>query len=200
METTMRRIGPLVSCLLAAVAIAVVVPAPSPALALTGSPPAPPSPPPSPPADAVGAIEDLVAEIETPDGAARESTGNGQMTVALAGDVLFALDKATLTPKAKQQLQVVADKIGQRAAQGVIRVEGHTDDQGSDAYNDQLSLARAQTVQRALQPLLTGRSFTFKTAGFGERRPTVPNAVDGSPLRTNQARNRRVEIIFAVRS
>lgn len=68
-----------------------------------------------------------------------------------------------------------------------IEVSAHTDDRGSDAYNDRLSTLRSESVMRYLtkagiQPQ------RIHTVGYGKRRPLVPNDSD-----ENRERNRRVE-------
>ncbi|MEV6864087.1 OmpA family protein [Streptosporangium subroseum] len=147
--------------------------------------------------DLVFPIEDIVPETESMDGTESESKRGGEVTVGLTSDVLFALDKAVLTPQARQRLQGVVAKIQTESAGGVVRIEGHTDDQGGDAYNDALSLKRAQAVRQALQGKLAG--VTFQASGYGERRPKLPNIVQGKPVKENRARNRRVEIVFNVK-
>ncbi|WP_424528085.1 OmpA family protein [Sphaerisporangium viridialbum] len=144
--------------------------------------------------DVIAPVDDIIAEVESLDGAESESKQGEQVTVALTSDVLFALDKAALTPQARKRLEQVAAKIQAESTGGVVRIEGHTDDQGTDAHNDALSLKRAQAVQQALQGKLSG--VTFQAKGFGETRPKLPNIVDGRPVDENRARNRRVEIIF----
>ncbi|MEU7896980.1 OmpA family protein [Nonomuraea sp. NPDC049152] len=148
--------------------------------------------------DLVFPVEDLVPEIESMDGSESESRLGGEVTVALTSDVLFALDKWVLTPKARQRLAGVAGKIKAESAGGVVKIQGHTDDQGADAYNQVLSLKRARAVQQALERLAAG-AVTFEAAGFGETRPKLPNLVDGRASEFNRAKNRRVEIVFSVK-
>ncbi|MEU3164968.1 OmpA family protein [Streptosporangium sp. NPDC006930] len=147
--------------------------------------------------DVVAVVEDVVAEVESLDGAESESRQGEKVTVALTSDVLFALDKAVLTSRARQRLGQVAAKVRADSAGGTVGIEGHTDDQGDDAYNAALSLRRAQAVRQALQGTLTGA--TFRVEGFGERRPRVPNVVRGRALEENRAKNRRVEIVFTAK-
>jgi outer membrane protein OmpA-like peptidoglycan-associated protein len=164
------------------------------------------SPTPAPPADATGPVEDLVlpvediiGEVESLDGTESETKQGEQVTVALTSDVLFAVDKWVLTGAAKQRLREVARKIDAEGAGGVVKVEGHTDDQGSDAYNRTLSQRRAQAVQQAMRAMLTGGNADLQAKGYGESRPKVPNIVDGKPVARNRAKNRRVELIFNVK-
>ncbi|NUR87542.1 MAG: OmpA family protein [Nonomuraea sp.] len=162
------------------------------------------SPTPPPADNAVGNVEDLVfpvediiGEVESLDGTETETKQGKQVTVALTSDVLFALDKWALTGKAGQRLAQVAARVKAEGAAGQIKVLGHTDDQGADAYNLALSRRRAAAVERALRGRLPG--FTFQVQGFGESRPKLPNLVDGSPVEANRAKNRRVEIVFDAR-
>lgn len=144
--------------------------------------------------DVIAPVEDVIAEVESLDGAESESKQGDQVTVALTSDVLFALDRAVLTARARQRLGQVAERIRSESAGGTVRIEGHTDDQGDDAYNDALSLRRARAVQQVFAQRLP--QVTFQTTGFGERRPKLPNIIQGRPVKENQARNRRVEIVF----
>ncbi|WP_406311657.1 OmpA family protein [Streptosporangium sp. NBC_01639] len=146
--------------------------------------------------DLVFPVEDIIPEVESLDGSESESKQGEQVTVALTSDVLFALDRAVLTVKARQRLRDVAEKIKAEAAGGVVKVGGHTDDQGSDAYNRTLSLRRAQAVQRVLNPLLAGSGMSLAATGYGESKPKLPNIVEGRPVEGNRAKNRRVEIVF----
>ncbi|WP_052423262.1 OmpA family protein [Nonomuraea candida] len=164
------------------------------------------TPAPSPPADAAGAVEDLVlpvediiGEVESMDGTESESKQGRQVTVAVTSDVLFALDKWQLTARAKQRLAKVAEKVDAEGAGGVVKVEGHTDDQGAEAYNRGLSRRRAQAVESAMRGLLTTPGVTLEAHGYGESRPKLPNLVEGRPVEKNRAKNRRVEIVFTAR-
>lgn len=170
------------------------------ALALT-----PPTTPPAPPESATGVVEDLVlpvediiGEVESMDGTESESQQGDEVTVALTSDVLFALDKWRLTAEAEQRLRGVAEQVREEGAGGEVRIEGHTDDQGADAYNQTLSQRRAQAVEQAMRDLL-GDGITLRSQGFGESRPKVPNMVEGKPVPKNRAKNRRVEIVYTVK-
>jgi adhesin transport system outer membrane protein len=72
-----------------------------------------------------------------------------------------------------------------------LSIGGHTDDVGSDAMNDQLSLARAESVRSYLIGAGSTVAHLPRATGFGEHQPVADNATaDG------RARNRRVEIII----
>ncbi|GAA2286808.1 hypothetical protein GCM10010149_36310 [Nonomuraea roseoviolacea subsp. roseoviolacea] len=149
--------------------------------------------------DLVLPVEDVVGEVESLDGAQSETRRGTQVTVALTSDVLFALDRWTLTGAARKRLQVVAERVKAEGAGGAVKVQGHTDDQGSDAYNLRLSQRRAQAVEQALRGLLGGADVALQAQGYGESRPKLPNIVEGKPVEANRARNRRVEIVFDAR-
>lgn len=165
-----------------------------------------PTPPPSAPPDAIGAVEDLVfpiedivGEVESMDGTESETKQGRQVRVAVTSDVLFALDKWQLTAKARQRLAKVAERVEAEGAGGVVTIEGHTDDQGTDAYNRTLSERRAQSVRQAMGGLLTDAGVRLESRGFGESRPKLPNVVEGKPVEKNRAKNRRVEIVFTAK-
>lgn len=113
-----------------------------------------------------------------------------RVEIALNTDVLFEFDKATLTGKAKEELRRAADRIGTEA-KGTVKIVGHTDDVGTEAYNLRLSVRRAEAVRKALRSLVRNPGVSFTAEGKGETQP----AVKGTSERA-RARNRRVEVIF----
>lgn len=118
-----------------------------------------------------------------------------EVRIELAADVLFEFDKATLLPKAEDTLKKAAEFIRQRAA-GVVRIEGHTDAKGDDAYNQRLSERRAESVRQwfARNGLADLR---FSSRGLGETRPVAPNTKpDGADDPEGRQKNRRVEIVI----
>ncbi|MEU7897452.1 OmpA family protein [Nonomuraea sp. NPDC049152] len=120
-----------------------------------------------------------------------ETADDGKdLQVSLSSDVLFAVDKATLTPRARSVLARTAKLIDASPATGV-KVEGHADSSGNDAINDPLSLRRAQAVQRALSAVLTRDGVRFQSKGYGSRRPLYGNDTD-----EGKRRNRRVTVTF----
>ena len=105
----------------------------------------------------------------------------------MSGNVLFDFDKSDLTPAAKAQLDTLMDKL--RNADVVsIKVIGHTDSKGSDAYNQSLSERRASSVAAYLlsQGLAPNK---LTSEGRGESEPVADNASD-----EGRAQNRRVEL------
>ena len=101
-------------------------------------------------------------------------------------NVQFEFDKATLLPGYEKELDKLVDLMTDFPFLRV-EIEGHTDDQGSDAYNLKLSDDRAKAVvDHLLKKKVDKERLTWK--GYGETKPLKPN--DSEP---NRAINRRVE-------
>jgi outer membrane protein OmpA-like peptidoglycan-associated protein len=111
-------------------------------------------------------------------------------------DVLFGFGKADLTSEAQDKTRDIAGVLNNQAQGRRVSIEGHTDSVGSDAYNQQLSEQRAQTVAGALE--MSGVSNQrITTKGYGKRYPVAPNASpDGTDNPAGRAKNRRVEVVI----
>ena len=108
--------------------------------------------------------------------------------ITLSGGVLFATGQATILPGAQAQLNQVAEAL-KTQAEHHFTVEGHTDNQGTDAINHELSSRRANAVRDYL--VVRGVAAAVITAqGFGSSRPVADNKTT-----EGRAMNRRVEII-----
>jgi outer membrane protein OmpA-like peptidoglycan-associated protein len=117
-----------------------------------------------------------------------------EIRIDLAADVLFAFDSAELQPEAREALGEAATVIRERAT-GTVRIEGHTDSKGDEAYNLALSERRARAVRDWFVNEARLGNVTFATRGFGESMPIGPNAKpDGSDDPEGRRKNRRVEI------
>lgn len=144
-------------------------------------------------------IVDLVYRVDSIGGVVQDleiKETPTEVRVDMAADVLFDFDKADLLPKADETLQKAADFIRDRAKGGVVRIEGHTDAKGNDAYNQKLSERRAASVKTwfAAHGL---NGIKFSTEGFGAKKPIAPNAKpDGSDDPEGRQKNRRVEIVI----
>ncbi len=114
--------------------------------------------------------------------------------VTLAADVLFDFDKAALKADGKSKLDDLAAKVKGINLEVVIAI-GHTDSVGSDAYNQKLSVRRAESVKAYLVSKGVEPNRIY-TEGKGEKQPVASNKTkDGSQ------KNRRVEIeIIGTRS
>jgi outer membrane protein OmpA-like peptidoglycan-associated protein len=110
------------------------------------------------------------------------------LVMNLGGDHLkFEFDKADLRPEDKELLARIAG-ILMTSHDYTISVNGHTDDVGSDAYNQKLSERRAQSVrdylvQAGLSPEI------LSVEGHGKSLPLVRGTSDAA-----RAKNRRVEL------
>lgn len=127
----------------------------------------------------------LVVVEETPRGT--------RLTVQ--NDVLFDFDRAELRPEAREALERVADLIRDRHPQAV-RIIGHTDAIGTDAYNQELSERRARAVEAWLAGEGGGGLPPMRTEGRGESQPVAPNTVNGQDNPEGRQRNRRVEVLL----
>jgi OmpA-OmpF porin, OOP family len=107
--------------------------------------------------------------------------------LSLNDAINFDTGKDTIRPESSGVLEAIAAILKGHAEIGRIRVEGHTDNVGSAAYNKDLSQRRAQSVVDALVARGVARE-RLVPVGFGFERPIAPNA---SPL--GRAKNRRVE-------
>jgi outer membrane protein OmpA-like peptidoglycan-associated protein len=125
----------------------------------------------------------------------RELAGTGvdvvrqgdNITLNMPGNITFAFDSSNLQSQFYPVLDNVADTLNEYN-QTVIEVAGHTDSVGTDAYNQTLSVQRAQSVAN----YLTGKGVMQQrmiVTGAGETRPIASNDTEAG-----RAANRRVEI------
>ena len=112
---------------------------------------------------------------------------NNLLRLTFHSDLTFALNSATPSPGAANDLQRVAQVLNQYP-QTRIQIAGYTDSTGSEQYNQQLSERRANAVKNILlgHGVAPGR---LTTVGFGEASPVATNATAAG----RQA-NRRVVI------
>ncbi len=122
---------------------------------------------------------------QTPTGATVDEVGC--MKQLILNNIEFVVDSSELTMDAKSSLDQVADAIRVRPDIKSMSVIGHTDNTGSDAYNQRLSEKRAAAVAEYLRS--AGASSRFVTSGSGEKQPIADNATE-----EGRARNRRVEL------
>ncbi len=113
----------------------------------------------------------------------------------IGADTLFNFDEATLTPYAEETLHTLAPMIVKLGAHPV-RIEGHTDSEGTDQYNQKLSERRGERVRNWMVQNHFLSSTAVEMVGYGETRPRAPNKKpDGTDNPEGRASNRRVEII-----
>ncbi len=105
---------------------------------------------------------------------------------ALATKVYFDLDKDDIRDDSKATLDAKAGVLGANANVR-LRIAGHTDERGSDAYNLALGQRRAASIQRYLVARGVNAS-RFETVSFGKERPAMSGSDEGA-----WSKNRRGE-------
>lgn len=114
------------------------------------------------------------------------------LALTLKGDVSFDTNSSVVRPGIYNELDRIASSLNQYP-QTVIRIEGHTDSVGGEAFNMDLSRRRAEAVRN----LLTQRGVDgsrMEVVAFGESSPVATNATEAG-----RQMNRRVVIIIAPR-
>jgi outer membrane protein OmpA-like peptidoglycan-associated protein len=150
--------------------------------------------------DLVFKVEDLGGKVQDLGGKIQDlqlKESDTEIRIELAADVLFDFDKADVRRDAQKALKQVADIIREKA-KGPVRIEGHTDSKGSDAYNQKLSERRANSIKDWLIKQEGLRNMRFSTSGLGAKKPAVSNTQpDGSDDPAGRQKNRRVEIVIS---
>ena len=107
---------------------------------------------------------------------------------------LFDFGKSDIRPDAAQTLKSLAGVLN-NAKVPAAHIYGHTDSVSDEAFNQQLSEARANAVKNDLAK--NGVTATMDATGYGESKPVAPNEnADGSDNPAGRALNRRVEIFI----
>ena len=106
----------------------------------------------------------------------------------VTNNILFDTGKATIKPESEPEIDKVAEYMKANPT-ARFEVQGHTDNQGSDAVNDPLSQERAEAVVKALEAKGVD-PFNLRAVGKGSHEPIADNATDAG-----RAKNRRVEFI-----
>jgi len=126
---------------------------------------------------------DMVAKAPEPAPAPKEV----HEKISLSAKALFDFDKTIIKPEGAQTLTDLASRI-KGMMLNWIKLTGHTDSIGTDAYNQKLSDRRADAVRSYLVGQgVDGGKITAK--GMGESSPVAPNAT-----KEGRAQNRRVDV------
>ena len=107
--------------------------------------------------------------------------------VTYAADTFFDFNKSVIKPAGKAKLDDLVAKVKGINLEVIIAV-GHTDSVGSDAYNQKLSVRRAESVKAYLVSKGIEKNRIY-TEGKGEKQPVADNKTS-----EGRAKNRRVEI------
>ena len=114
----------------------------------------------------------------------------GQSKLEIQDKVYFALDKADILPRSDNLLGQIAKTLERHPWIKKVRIEGHTDDVGKDAYNLDLSNRRARSVLDALVARGVAAD-RLESVGYGEQNP-----IDSNATLEGRAHNRRVEFVI----
>jgi outer membrane protein OmpA-like peptidoglycan-associated protein len=109
--------------------------------------------------------------------------------ITVPATALFASGNATLLPAAQEKLNAVAAALSGQSDRAVV-VEAHTDAQGTEASNRDLSQKRAQAVAEYLVSRGVPAA-SIKAVGVGQGRPVADNKTP-----EGRASNRRIEIVL----
>lgn len=105
--------------------------------------------------------------------------------------ILFAYDSADLTPEATRDLDKLGNALASsRLAPCCFQIEGHTDSEGVDEYNRNLSERRARRVIDYLASTFKIDRQRMLAVGMGEGKPIAENDSEAG-----RSRNRRVQIV-----
>ncbi len=115
-----------------------------------------------------------------------ERVGEG-LNITMGSGILFDVAKSNLKPSVRQSLDKMSETLKKYDDTNIV-VSGHTDSDGSDAFNMTLSEQRASAVANYLSGLGISRSRVL-TRGFGEEDPIAENSAPGG-----KQQNRRVEL------
>jgi len=130
--------------------------------------------------------EEKIARIP---GTTVERDDDDTLIVRFASDVLFAVDSASLSGSSQSTLGEVGGVIQDFQKTAVV-IQGHTDSDGSDQYNQGLSRQRADSVRGFLSSQgVDPRRMVAE--GFGESQPIASNATA-----SGKAQNRRVTMML----
>ncbi|GAW68012.1 cell envelope biogenesis protein OmpA [Geoanaerobacter pelophilus] len=118
------------------------------------------------------------------------ATQAGASQTAILEAIYFDFDSTVLSDTARATLAANLEKL-KAAPKAALRIEGHSDERGSDDYNLALSERRAQSAKKYLQALGFPAE-KLSVLGYGEERPAVKG--EGEEI---WAKNRRDEFVIA---
>ena len=128
-----------------------------------------------------------IEEVTVGTGVNVDQTPNGDGILVTFPDVTFATNSATISTSMRNVLDGVAQSMN-NYPNSLIDVMGHTDSDGTDQYNLDLSRRRAEAVANYLVSRGVNRA-RIETIGYGEQYPVADNTTA-----SGKAQNRRVEI------
>jgi peptidoglycan-associated lipoprotein len=144
-------------------------------VACTSTPAANPTPPPMDPKPVSQSEKGVDLAVDGPG-------------IEALGPIYFDTDRSLLRPDARTALKKHAEAIKKHPEWGVVTIEGHCDERGSEEYNMGLGIRRASAVVRYLADLGVPSS-RLQTRSLGEEHPAVAGHDESA-----WSRNRRSEI------
>jgi peptidoglycan-associated lipoprotein len=111
-------------------------------------------------------------------------------TVLTDEKVKFGFDTSDLSPEAQAALDQFADQIKQQNQNVYIEIQGHTDNVGSEKYNEELGMLRAESVRRYLNQKHNFPLHRINVISYGETAAIADNST-----RQGRAQNRRVALV-----
>ncbi len=132
-------------------------------------------------------MDKQAAELENDiKGAKIERIGEG-IKITFNSGILFGFDSSDLTAEASENIGKLSETL-KKYDDTEILIEGHTDDKGTESYNQKLSERRAGSVASSL--IASGvASKRITQVGYGETQPIADNSTDAG-----RSQNRRVEV------
>ena len=111
-------------------------------------------------------------------------------TVLTDDKVKFGFDTSDLSPEAKAAIDEFASQLKTQNAGVYIEIQGHTDSVGSEKYNEELGLLRAEAVRRYLSQQHQFPLHRINVISYGEA-----SAVADNSTREGRSQNRRVALV-----
>ena len=127
-----------------------------------------------------------IVRIDYPDDGMRQALER-DCRAEVAG-IYFDFNRDSLKPESDRALETMAGLLREMSGRKMV-IEGHTDDVGTESYNEALSARRAAAVREALVSGQGVAPDSVSTRGFGEKRP-----IESNETIAGRARNRRVEL------
>ena len=111
-------------------------------------------------------------------------------TILTDDKVKFGFDTSDLSPEGQAAIDEFAAKIKQENKNVYVEIQGHTDNIGSEKYNEELGLLRAESVRRYLNQKQNFPLHRINVISYGESSPIADNKT-----REGRSQNRRVALV-----
>ena len=159
--------------------------------------------------DVQGQVEEAQTRLDTHDRQIGETSRTAQEALKRAQDagklaegkflyetvltdekVKFGFDTSDLSPEARAALDQFAQQIANENKNVYVEIQGHTDSVGSEKYNEELGLLRAEAVRRYLSQAHKFPLHRINIISYGETAPIADNSA-----REGRSQNRRVALV-----